>query len=377
MIPSATHHPNAPGTDLTALDRHGDDDVAPGMVDFAVNVRGRTPGWMVDALAARLPDLAAYPLRDDHDAAVDAIARTHHRDRREVLPLAGAAEGFALLAQLRPRTAAVIAPTFTEPERVLSSAGVHVTRVVCPEPWDVAAADVPADADLVIVGNPTNPTSVLHTRQAIESLRRPGRIVVVDEAFADVTLAVRDGVEIDEPESLVEAAHPDVIVIRSITKTFALAGLRAGYLCAAADVIARLTAGRPHWPVGTLQLAAIQAALSERGRAHAREQARVVRADREDMCAALTEAGITVCGTPAASFLLVRVADGTARKNHLARAGFAVRSCANFAGLGPDHLRLAVRDRDAVAGLIAAWYRADDAGHHRHDTHRTDMTDGN
>ncbi|WP_065973585.1 Rv2231c family pyridoxal phosphate-dependent protein CobC [Williamsia herbipolensis] len=376
MIPSATHHRTAAAGDLTALDRHGDDDVAPGMVDFAVNVRGRTPGWMLNALAARLPDLAGYPLRDDHDAAVDAIAQAHRRDRREVLPLAGAAEGFALLARLRPRTAVVIAPTFTEPERVLTSAGVQVTRVVCPEPWDVAAADVPDDADMVIVGNPTNPTSVLHTREAIESLRRPGRIVVVDEAFADVTLTVRAGEEIDEPESLVGIAHPDVIVIRSITKTFALAGLRAGYLCATADVITDLTAGRPHWPVGTLQLTALRAALSDRGRAHARAQARIVRADREAMCAALTDAGIDVCGTPAASFVLVRTIDGTARKNHLARAGHAVRSCANFAGLGPDHLRLAVREPHVVAGLIAAWRGGDDADQHL-DTPGTDIDDGN
>ncbi|MGU3294021.1 Rv2231c family pyridoxal phosphate-dependent protein CobC [Williamsia sp. M5A3_1d] len=379
MIPSATQHQTATGTDLTALDRHGDDDVAAGMVDFAVNVRGRTPRWMVDALAERLPDLAAYPLRDDHDAAVDVIARAHRRDRREILPLAGAAEGFSLLARLRPGNAVVIAPTFTEPERVLTSAGVPVTRVVCAAPWDVTSADVPADVDLVIVGNPTNPTSVLHPREAIESLRRPGRIVVVDEAFADVTLAVRDGAEIDEPESLVDSAYPDVIVIRSITKTFALAGLRAGYLCAAADVIDRLTAGRPHWPVGTLQLAALAAALSEQGRAHAREQARVVRSDREAMCAALAAAGITVCGTPAASFVMVRVTEGTAAKNHLAREGYAVRSCANFAGLGPDHLRLAVRDREAVAGLIAAWPRRDDTGQLPHRTACTDLpcTDSN
>ncbi len=107
------------------------------------------------------------------------------RGADEVALLAGAAEGFALLANLRPRLAALIAPSFTEPEAALTAAGVPFQHVVLAPPFGLTGAVVPDEADLVVVGNPTNPTSVLHTREQILALRRPGRIVVVDEAFAD------------------------------------------------------------------------------------------------------------------------------------------------------------------------------------------------
>ena len=154
----------------------------------------------------------------------------------EVALLAGAAEGFALLANLRPTLAAVIAPSFTEPDVALRAAGVRVQHVVLDPPFGLAGAQVPDDADLVVVGNPTNPTSVLHTREQILALRRPGRIVVVDEAFADSVPG--------EPESLADEPLPDVLVLRSLTKTWSLAGLRVGYALGAPDVLARLTAQR-------------------------------------------------------------------------------------------------------------------------------------
>ena len=156
------------------------------MLDFAVNVRTtEPPSWLVERLAARLADLSRYPGTVDEQRAIDAVAARHGRGRDEVALLAGAAEGFALLANLRPTLAALIAPSFTEPEAALSAAGVELRHAVLAPPYDLADAVVPDDADLVVVGNPTNPTSVLHPRDQILALRRPGRVVVVDEAFAD------------------------------------------------------------------------------------------------------------------------------------------------------------------------------------------------
>ena len=114
----------------------------PGMLDFAVNVRHRQPpDWLVQRLAARLPDLARYPSIDDVHRAQDAVAERHGRARDEVLPLAGAAEGFALLPNLRPELAAVIAPSFTEPAAALTAAGVPVHHVVLEPPFGLDGAD--------------------------------------------------------------------------------------------------------------------------------------------------------------------------------------------------------------------------------------------
>ncbi len=327
---------------------HGDLDAAPGLVDFAVNVRGLAPPrWLLDRLADRLPDLGRYPTVRDEKRARTAIAERHGRRADEVLPLAGAAEGFALLPALAPRRAAVIAPTFTEPGVMLRAAGVPVDDVVLPEPWTLAGLPRLADdVDLVVIGNPTNPTSVLHDRADILALRRPGRTIVVDEAFADSVLR--------EPISLAGARHDDVLVLRSVTKTYALAGLRAGYLLGAPEVLERIGRRRPAWPVGTLALEALTACCERRGIAFARDNAEDVARQREHMIAALTSIGVEVLGEPAGPFLLVRVERGAELKDELARRGFAVRSCANFAGLGYDHLRLAVRDRVLVAKLVGA-----------------------
>src|ERR1700752_295317 len=123
----ATLDPSPPA----AARYHGDQAVAPGMLDFAVNVRhAQPPEWLMRRLAARLPDLARYPSLQDVRRAQDTVAERHRRTREEVVPLAGAAEGFALLGNLRPARAVIVAPAFTEPAVALTAAGVAVHHVV-------------------------------------------------------------------------------------------------------------------------------------------------------------------------------------------------------------------------------------------------------
>jgi len=328
---------------------HGDQAAEAGMLDFAVNVRHpRPPAWLQERLAARLPDLAGYPSAADHGAAVTAVARRHGVPEDRVLLLAGGSEGFALLPALRPGRAALIAPSFTEPEAVLSAAGVALDQVVLPAPFRLADAAVPEAADLVVLGNPTNPTGVLHPRESVLALRRPGRLLVVDEAFADAVA--------DEPESLAGLLLPDVLVLRSLTKTWALAGLRVGYALGDPDVLARLAAGRPHWPLGTLQLEAIAACCAPAAVAEARGNAQRLAVLRGEMAAALAELGLHVVDG-SAPFLLFSVRDGALMRKHLKAKGIAVRRCDTFVGLGENYLRAAVRPEwpvlvDAVAEAL-------------------------
>ena len=147
------------------LRHHGDVDAEPGLLDFAVNVRGDgPPSWLRDRLVAALDDLGRYPSAADDLAARTAAARRHARTPEEVLVLAGAAEGFALLPALSPRFAVVVHPGFTEPEVALRTAGVPVHRVLTDAAHGhrLRPESMPDEADLVVIGNPTNPTSVLH-----------------------------------------------------------------------------------------------------------------------------------------------------------------------------------------------------------------------
>lgn len=305
------------------------------MLDFAVNVRhSQPPEWLVRRLAARLPDLASYPSARDVRSAQHAIAERHGRARDEVLPLAGAAEGFALLSNLGPARAAVVAPSFTEPADALTAAGVPVQHVVLRPPFGLEGVAVPDDADLVVVGNPTNPTSVVHTREQLLALRRPGRILVVDEAFADSVPG--------EPESVAGESLPDVLVLRSLTKTWALAGLRVGYALGSPEVLARLTARRAHWPVGTLQLAAIVACCGRQSVAEAAAGAARLAELRAEMVAGLTSVGAEVVDGRA-PFVLFRLPDADRIRKGLQDKGIAIRRCDTFVGLDGRYLRAAVR----------------------------------
>jgi histidinol-phosphate aminotransferase len=320
------------------LRHHGDVDARPGLVDLAVNVRpGTPPRWLTDRLAG--VDLSRYP---DQDAALDAVAARHRRDRREVLLTAGAAEAFVLLARsLTPRHAVVVHPQFTEPEVALRAAGHDVERVVLAPPFTLDPRLVPDDADLVVVGNPTNPTSVLHPRDAIRALARPGRVVVVDEAFADCVSG--------EPETMV--GEPGVVVVRSLTKTWGLAGLRIGYLLADPALVERLRAAQPHWPVSAPALEACVACCGASAVAEAAAWARVLADQRSYLQGRLAD--VHVVPGAAASFLLVRT-ERPEIWNPLRDKGFAVRRGDTFPGLGPDWIRIAVRARETSTAFATA-----------------------
>jgi histidinol-phosphate aminotransferase len=332
------------------LRHHGDVDAAPGMADFAVNVAlDRPPAWLLAELAAELAGLGRYPSAESEAAARQAVADRHGRAPDEVLVLAGAAEGFALLPGLRPRLAAVIHPSFTEPEIALTDADVPVRRVL------LRAADgyalrpdlVPDEADLVVLGNPTNPTSVLHPADTVRALARPGRVLVVDEAFMDAVPG--------EPDSLAGDRLPGLVVLRSLTKTWALAGLRAGYALAAPDLLARLDRHRPQWPVGSLVLAAVRACATPAAVAEAHVMATDLAAHRAWLVDRLAELpGIDVHQPAAAPFLLLRVPDGARLRTALRTRGIAVRRADTFPGLTPNHLRIAVRAPERCAPLLAA-----------------------
>jgi histidinol-phosphate aminotransferase len=265
-----------------------------------------------------------------------------------VLVLAGVAEGFALLPALAPRSAVVVHPSFTEPELALRRAGITVRRVFTDTAHRLQPERIPVETDLLVLGNPTNPTSVLHPAEVLRALARPGRVLVVDEAFADAVPGER--------ESLAADRHtPGLLVFRSLTKTWALPGLRAGYALGAPDLLARLAAPRPPWPVGTLVLEAVQACSAPAAVAEATAAAEQAVQNRQWMIHQLADLpGVTIHQPAAAPFLLLHVPGGERVRAALAGAGIAVRRADTFPGLSTDHLRVAVRPPEIATALVGA-----------------------
>ncbi|ALV38921.1 Rv2231c family pyridoxal phosphate-dependent protein CobC [Streptomyces sp. CdTB01] len=340
------------------LRHHGDAEVRDGgaaLVDLAVNVRADTPpAWLRERIAGSLDSLAAYP---DGRAARAAVAARHGLPVERVLLTAGAAEAFVLLARaLKVRRPVVVHPQFTEPEAALRDAGHTVDRVLLREEdgFRLDPAGVPEDADLVVIGNPTNPTSVLHPAASVAALARPGRTLVVDEAFMDAVPGER--------EALAGRTDvPGLVVLRSLTKTWGLAGLRIGYVLAAPETIAELESAQPLWPVSTPALAAAEACVGSQALEEAAHAAHRIAADRAHLVAGLREFaadGLRVQEPAEGPFVLVRLPRARAVRGHLRDLGFAVRRGDTFPGLDEEWLRLAVRDRTTVNAFLQALDRA-------------------
>ncbi|HST82058.1 MAG TPA: Rv2231c family pyridoxal phosphate-dependent protein CobC [Kineosporiaceae bacterium] len=335
---------------------HGDAEIAPGLVDLAVNVR-ETPAWLKARLRAAVDHLAAYP---NSELATAAIAARHARPVEEVLLTAGAAEAFVLLAHtLAPDRAVVVHPQFTEPEAALNAAGHSVQRVVLEPPFVLHPELVPDDADLVFIGNPTNPTSVLHPTRVLLALARPGRVLVVDEAFMDAVPG-----ESETLSGSPERPAPDIpglVVIRSLTKTWGLAGLRIGYLLGDPELLQACRANQPLWSVGSLGLEAAIACSTPEAVAEADRTARSIEIDRQFL---LNELGklsdIELGAPPQAPFVLLRAlgADPVGVHQRLRAAGWAVRRADTFPGLAAGWLRIAVRDQATSVAFAAALDRA-------------------
>nr|WP_245725847.1 cobyrinate a,c-diamide synthase [Propionibacterium cyclohexanicum] len=320
------------------LRHHGDRDVRPGLVDLAVNVHAqRPPAWLHAELIARAGGWARYP---DATAAQQAIAARHGVRPEQVLVTAGSSQAFWLLARaVHPRWALVVHPQFTEPEVALRAAGHQLGRLILrpEEGFTLDPARVDERAELVVIGNPTNPTGVLHPARTLRSLLRERRVLVVDEAFMDAVPG--------EPDSLIGGEMRGLLVLRSLTKTWSIPGLRAGYVVGDAQMIARLAAQQPGWPVGAPALDAIELTATPRALAESAAQAEQIGTNRDHFVAALARAGVHVAADSRAPFVLVdlrRYPPPTVRSG-LRDAGYAVRGGESFPGLGPGWLRLAVR----------------------------------
>ncbi|MBI4318841.1 MAG: histidinol-phosphate aminotransferase family protein [Chloroflexi bacterium] len=195
---------------------------------------------------------------------------------------------------------------------------------------------------VVFLCNPNNPTGTYLAREAVEDVVRAaeGSLVVVDEAYVNF-------VENAWPsEHLIR--RPNVLLLRSMTKDYALTGLRIGYGLAGAQVVDALEKVRPPWNVNAFAQAAAIASLGDGE--HLARSRRQVDAAKRFLADELSHLGFVVVPSRA-NFLLVRVGDATSFRLALLRQGLCVRDCTSF-GL-PEYVRLGVRTLPECRQLLA------------------------
>ena len=302
----------------------------PRVLDFSASVSPLgPPASVIDALRDLVGLVARYPEPDA--GALCRAAAAHHRVPPEaILAGNGAAELIYLVAStLRGVPTYLCEPGFGEYRAACEASGARIVSS-------------PDQARAVFVANPTNPHGALCRAETLLSLCG---IRVVDEAFMSFT---------DETESLASLAaeRPDLIVLRSLTKAYALPGLRVGYLVAHPATVRRLAKLQPPWQVNALAIAAGVAALRDEDYlARLRAELPVL---RDALLRGVRERGIDAADS-AANYVLCRVASAQQLTAGLLAHGIAVRDCSSFRGLTPDrHVRIAVRSEAENARLIRA-----------------------
>mgnify|MGYP006274657581 CR=1 FL=1 len=322
--------------------------------------------------ACRPRGLRPYPDRR-YAGLRQVIAALHDLDPDWVLPGNGAAELFTWAA----RDAAALgpsllpAPGFADYRRALDCWGGHVQSAPLPLRWDADDSalshgqlarpwPLPAgsDAAALWITNPHNPTGQLWSRASLEPLLQRHPLVICDEAFLPLVPGGED-------QSLLPllADHPNLVVIRSLTKLFAIAGLRLGYAMAHPDRLARWSAWRDPWPVNALAAAAGEALLLDRqayGRWCKRVQGWVAR-EGDWLQHQLAALPALMPMPSAANYLLIR-GEGQGQPVSLEplrlaleqRHRILLRDCRSFAGLGETWLRLGLQDRAGNRRMVRA-----------------------
>lgn len=264
---------------------------------------------------------------------------------------------FLLARFLAARRVLLISPLFSEHDTAFRVSGARIDRFFLRPPAFSCFLEQIREAltngyDTLVLTNPNSPTGAVMPRGQIEELarlcRRARTRLIVDETFVDW---------IEEESTKHLAAHnPHVIVLRSLTKFFAVPGLRVGYLITHPRLVARLRRQLEPWSVNAVAQAVALACLQEPEFAE-RSRAFLMQ-EREWMFAQLA----TVKGLrpfpSRANFFLVRVTakgyDAPALVRLLAEKNLLVRDCTNFPGLGKKFFRVAVRTRRENRRLLVA-----------------------
>ncbi|MEJ6979531.1 aminotransferase class I/II-fold pyridoxal phosphate-dependent enzyme [Pedobacter sp. P351] len=285
----------------------------------------------------RYPEVIAEKLSEK-------IAAQYLLDTDNVLVNNGSTESIYLIAQAWQNSRTAIAvPSFAEYEDACAMYGHNLTFVN----WDELHAELKINADLFFICNPNNPTGSVFTELETLLQNNPECTIIVDEAFIDFSLSVSSVIHLIKK-------YANLVVLHSLTKAFAIPGLRLGYIAAHADLIARLKRFKFPWSVNAMALEAGHFIFDNF--ASIQIPVQQLLNDKKDFVLALADAPISVFESHTHFFLAEsnrgRAAD---LKNFLlSQFGLLIRDAANFRGLKETHFRIATLSPDKNRLLIKA-----------------------
>ena len=324
--------------------------IAENFLDFSANINPLGLSEKIfQTLTTNLRGVVNYPDANATELK-RAISNRYDVPEKNLVLLNGAAEFFYLhLNATRPARVIIPVPSFAEYERAARAAGCDVKYFfMCAEEKffldvDKLCAEATPD-DCIIIARPNNPTGNFLAAEKILRLAEVAS-VIVDESFIDF---------IDAP-SLKKFASKKFSVVQSLTKIFAIPGLRLGFAVVEENFARRLNLSKDGWNVNFLAQKAGAVALADED--FLRQTRAWLTTEQKFFVESLQKFRGLKIFSPTANFALMKVATiELAEKilHELRREKILLRSCANFVGLDGSYLRSAIRSREENIKLLDA-----------------------
>ena len=336
------------------LHGHGDDGYQHAhhiVADFSTNVwYGGEPTGLKDYVFSRWATVNRYP-EVLAESLAERVAWQHSLLPGQVLMSSGTTESIYLVAQAwAGRRTTIVTPAFAEYEDAARLHGHQITFLA----WEQLAQPQPLAADVVFICNPNNPTGSVLRESALVALLagNPGTVFVLDEAFIEFTTSIATARPL-------LARFDNLLLLRSLTKAYAIPGLRLGYVLASERLIAQLTQGKAPWTVNALAAAAGHF-LFEHFDA-VQPPTALLLADRAAFAAQLSENENLEIMPSHTHYFVGALRRGTAaelKRWLLTQHGLLIRDATNFRGLTPAHFRLCTRppaDNQLLINALREW----------------------
>ena len=346
------------GNDMKAQDHGGDVYSASYRLDFSVSVNPLgTPHSVRHAVIRSTGSLEQYPDVQCRDLC-RKLSDKLHIPAHWITCGNGAAELiFAAAHAVHPKCALLICPGFSEYEKALRSAACEDIRFyLCPRKdgfriGEDILGQITEDIDMMYLSNPANPTGILTDPalmvRILEKCRDNHVVLVVDECFLELTARPAEHTMLGYI-----ADSPNLLILRSFTKTFAMPGVRLGF-CATSNrkLTDRIRDSVQPWPVSIPAQMAGEAALGEAE--YLKESRDIIGRELRYLRQMFERIGIR-CYDSEANFLFFEGPDNLFEQ--CAKKGILIRDCRNYRGLGQGYYRVSVhtrRDNEELCGILS------------------------
>ncbi|CUO53325.1 threonine-phosphate decarboxylase [Bacteroides xylanisolvens] len=333
------------------IEGHGDELYKYGkkiVSNFSSNVYNRIDhSGLYQRLNERLSTICSYPEPMPYSLESE-IARRYSLTPRQVCVTNGATEAIYLIAQVfQGRISAVLGPTFSE---YADACRVHRHKV---KPFYSLDA-LPEDAELVWICNPNNPTGEVRNKEDLKALvdSHPDKLFIFDQSYEYFTLKSLLGIK-------EAASFPNVILLHSMTKQYAIPGLRVGYFTASEGLTDDVRCRRMPWSVNSLAIEAAKYLLEE-GDGISADIPQLL-AERERLTNLLLATGMLEIWPTDTHYMLIKLRMGKAAalKDFVAvNHGILIRDASNFEGLDERFFRIATQtpeENDKLVKAISEW----------------------